>query len=137
MSKRTTPPPQRSLAEAESAELPPEVRRLLGRVPDDVLASLAGVTADRIEAARRAQRIRSAPPRKKPTPEEFVIVWQQSATREAIAVRLGLSIQACYSRWVNYRKKGVPLKRLPAARSDWSAITSLAAFAGGEGRGDA
>ena len=47
------------------------------------------------------------------SPEEFVKRWQASASALEAAKRMGISYSGVISRCAGYRKKGVPLKRMP------------------------
>ena len=47
---------------------------------------------------------------KKPTPEEFVKVWQEAESMKEAAEKLGMSKSAASNRASYYRKRGVNLK---------------------------
>ncbi len=44
------------------------------------------------------------------TPEEFVRVWQESASASEVAAKLGIKPVTAFGRAKAYRKRGVPLK---------------------------
>jgi hypothetical protein len=63
------------------------------------------------------------------TPEEFVSVWQKSPNIDTVIEETGLSRGAVNGRAAVYRRKGVPLKKMPRAngpRIDYSELASLA-----------
>lgn len=69
-------------------------------------------------------------PTMKVTPEDFVTKWQKSDTIEEFIKATGLSEGGAQSRASNYRKRGIPLKKLkktnPRQRTDWDALKKLA-----------
>jgi hypothetical protein len=59
---------------------------------------------------------------------EFIRVWQQAYTTEAVAQHFGITKQSCTSRAGNLRKRGVPLKNLSGRnrQRDYDALAALA-----------
>jgi hypothetical protein len=59
---------------------------------------------------------------KRATPREFVKVWQGASSSTEVARKLNMSGRAVWQRVRRYRKRGVPLKDLPAFESwEWLA----------------
>lgn len=56
---------------------------------------------------------------------EFVRVWQSSDSLLEVAFTLGVSVQIASMRSMNYRKKGVPLKKLARQKVDWKALAEF------------
>ncbi len=69
-------------------------------------------------------------------PEEFVKIWQASATMAEVAKRTKMARGAVSSRACVYRKKGVPLKRMGrnGPRIDWTSLAALAESLNGKGK---
>lgn len=64
-------------------------------------------------------------------PRRFVTTWQESESIEEVAQKLGVGVKTVYARALNYRKKGVTLKRFPKQRRtstvNWDELKELAA----------
>lgn len=61
--------------------------------------------------------------------EEFIRVWQTSKSARQVELTLGLTRQAVNSRLHNFRKNGVPLKKMvrqPAQTKDWKRLAEFA-----------
>ena len=69
-------------------------------------------------------------PAQKVTPEDFVTKWQKSENVEDFLNATGLTEGGAQSRASNYRKRGIPLKKLTKANrktsTDWEALKKLA-----------
>jgi transposase len=63
------------------------------------------------------------------TPEQFVVAWQTSATIAEVAVRVGMPEAIASARAGDYRKKGIPLKRMPRGRKGRLDVQGLKALA--------
>lgn len=69
-------------------------------------------------------------PNKPVSPEEFIKVWQTTATRKEVAEKLKMNANACSQRAANYRNQGIRLKKLtPPGRAglDLKKLSALAA----------
>jgi hypothetical protein len=66
-----------------------------------------------------------------PSPEQFVLTWQQSTTLREVAKKLRMERGACRVRASRYRRQGVPLKELAEPLDmlplDWHALAKYAA----------
>ena len=60
--------------------------------------------------------------KKRPTPREFIEVWQKASSTTEVARKLNMTGRAVYQRVSRYRDHGVQLKPLPAFESwEWLA----------------
>lgn len=60
--------------------------------------------------------------------EEFIRVWQTSATKDEAAAKLGMSVKQVHLKSCYFRKNGVLLKTMPRKVTvhDWAALRKLA-----------
>jgi hypothetical protein len=61
-------------------------------------------------------------------PDEFVRIWQQSASLTEVAQKTGWPRASCYSRANYYRRNGVPLQkfRRTSRIASWKKLAELA-----------
>jgi hypothetical protein len=60
-------------------------------------------------------------------PEQFITIWQQSASLAEVAQKTGMPKNSCYSRAAYYTRKGVPMKKFSKPKSDlWDDLAELA-----------
>jgi hypothetical protein len=68
-------------------------------------------------------------PHARPTPVEFIAVWQTSTTLAEVASRLRMTKSQCWVRAWRYRRRGVPLKVFPPGGLqvwDWHKLAAYA-----------
>ncbi len=62
--------------------------------------------------------------------EEFVRLYQAAESYDELSATTGMLKTTLYTRAQQYRRNGVPLKRIPSRRgprADWAALAKLAA----------
>ncbi len=71
----------------------------------------------------------------RPTPEQFVAVWQSSTSVRAVADKLKMTTSQVRTRACRYRQRGVPLKEIPPLYPpDWKALAAYATTLGPQDR---
>jgi len=60
------------------------------------------------------------------TPEQFVEIWQTASSIEEVSKQAGIKPESARMRASQYRKKGVPLKRMTRSSRSWKELATLA-----------